>query len=120
MTDNPPAKTGAGYTVDPYKDEGAECDDLISKLFEPISGKGGILSTWRERHIAIAGAVAGYRAGTAENVPDCPPLWVDECQYFNGFAMLVNLTKSQWPGIVGLVGGIAALKVSGFTIPGIV
>lgn len=106
--------TGAGYTVDPYKDEGAEVDDVISKLFEPISGKGGILSTWRERHIAIAGACDGLKAGTLADIPKCPPLWVDEAQYYEGFAAIFNVAKSQWPGIVGSLSGVAIyLKFAG-------
>ncbi len=105
--------TGPGYTTDPYKDEGAECDDMISKLFEPVSGKGGLFSTWRERHIGIAGASAGYRTGTMENVPECPPLWQDECQYFNGMAMLVNVAKCQWPAVVAGLTALAGLVGAG-------
>jgi len=107
-----PEPTGPGYTTDPYKDEGGECDDPISKLFAKVSGPGGLFSTWRERHIAIMGAAAGWRAGTLSPVPTCPPLWQDECQYFDGCAMLANVLKCQWPGvsafIVALLGAVAS------------
>lgn len=113
MTDIKEEPIKAGYTFDPYKDEGAECDDIISHLFEPMTGRGGLFSTWRERHIAIAGASAGFRAGTFSNVPDCPPLWQDEAQYFNGMAMVINVVKCQWPTILVVLGLLGAKTVTG-------
>ena len=103
-----------GYEFDPYRDESGEVEDGFTFLFVKWTGKGGLFSTWRERHIGIAGIVAGLKAGTLENVPDCPPLWADECQYFNGCAMIANVLKCQWPGIIATVtAGIAALKMTG-------
>jgi hypothetical protein len=122
MADVPTAESKPGYNFDPYAGEGAEADDVISKLFEPISGKGGLFSTWRERHIAIAGASAGYRAGVFSNVPACPPLWADEAQYFDGMAMITNVAKTNIPGIIGTAGGIiVALQATGIfkIIPGL-
>lgn len=108
-------QTGPGYTTDPYNapEERAECDDPISKLFAKITGPGGLFSTWRERHISIMGAAAGWRAGTLSPVPTCPPLWQDECQYYDGCAMLANVLKCQWPTVVAGLTAIIGLIVSG-------
>lgn len=107
--------TGPGYTEDPYDSpsERAECDDLITKLISKIGfGPGGPFSTWRERHIGIAGASAGWRAGTTSLEGKCPPLWVDEMQYYEGMWMIANLIKCQWPSVVAvctaLIGAIAS------------
>jgi len=109
-----PAQNRPGYEFDPYKDEGGEVDDLISKFTERFSGKGGTWSTWRERHISIEGICDGLRAGTLSDVPKCPPLWIDECQYYDGCAMVANVVKCQWPGILAtLTAAIAALKLTG-------
>ena len=104
---------GPGYTVDPYKEEGGECDDFISHIFEPYTGKGGLFSTWRERHIFLAGVVAGLKAGTLSNIPQCPPLWQDEVQYFDSAATFFNVLKSNWPGFVGgFIGVVGYLKLN--------
>jgi hypothetical protein len=110
----PAQKTGPGWTTDPYADEGGECDDLISKITAKFTGKGGTWSTWRERHISIEGICDGLRAGTLSDVPKCPPLWYDEAQYYDGCAMIANVVKCQWPGILTtLAGVIAAAKIAG-------
>jgi len=89
-----PTKTGAGYTTDPYDtpEEKAECKDLITKVFA-WTGKDGTFSTWRERHVFIRGAVAGLKAPALENVPNCPPMWDDEGQYWDAAAMGFNVGK---------------------------
>lgn len=105
---------GPGYTTDPYKDEGGECDDAISKLFEKWTGKGGMFSTWRERHIAIQGIWAGLRAPQFAEIPDTPPLWRDEDQYYKGAALISNVIKIYGTSAVAtLVGGLVALKTAG-------
>ena len=106
--------TGPGYTTDPYKDEGGETDDAISKFFEQWTGKGGLLSTWRERHIAIAGVWAGLRAAQFADIPDCPPLWMDEVQYYRGAALISNVAKIYGTSAIATATGIYfALHTSG-------
>lgn len=88
---------------DPYDNEGerAECDDVVTKLIAKIGfGYGGPFSTWRERHIAIAGATAGWRAGTTSLDGTCPEMWQDEKQYYEGMWMIANILKCQWPSVV--------------------
>jgi hypothetical protein len=102
-------QTGPGYTTDPFKDEGGECDDAISRAFAKITGPGGLWSTWRERHITIEAVKAGLKAKVLENVPDCPPLWQDECQYW-GAAMAANVAKIIFYAAV-------ATKVADGTVP---
>ena len=108
-------QTGPGFTEDPYKDEHAECDDFISKIFEPYTGKGGLFSTWRERHIAISGIWAGLKAAQFADIPDCPPLWSDEIQYYRGAAMISNVIKiygtSAGATLVGVIGGLKATGI---------
>jgi len=106
-------QTGPGYTEDPYEDEGGECDDPISRLFAKVSGPGGLFSTWRERHIGIAGATAGWRAGTTSLDGKCPPLWADEMQYYEGMWMLFNILKCQWPSLVAGITALTGLLASG-------
>jgi len=119
MTDVPeyPARTGAGYSFDPYDtpEEHAECDDAITKLFA-FTGRDGTFSTWRERHIGIAGFKAGLKAAALENVPDCPPLWQDECQYFDGVAMLSNVGKIGCYFIAGTLTTLIALVAAYFQL----
>ena len=92
-----------GYNYDPYKDETAE-DFFIGKLISKVTGDPyGFLSTAREWHIFLAGIAAGARARTLENVPECPPLWRDEKQYFDTPAMITNVIKCQWPSIVTFI-----------------
>lgn len=118
MPDNvmgvPIQQTGPGYTVDPYKDEGGECDDAIAKFFARFSGPGGMFSTWRERHIAISGVWAGLRAAQFADIPDCPPLWMDEVQYYRGMAMIANVVKIYgFSAAATLFGTLVALVSSG-------
>ena len=105
---------GVGYTIDPYKDEGGECDDFISKFFERWTGKAGLFSTWRERHIAIQGVWAGLRAAQFADIPDTPPLWRDEDQYYKGAAIISNVAKIYGTSAVATASGILiALKGAG-------
>lgn len=115
-----PAGTGPGYTTDPYNtpEEHAECDDAISKFTAQWTGPGGLLSTWRERHIAINGIWAGLRAPQFADIPDCPPLWVDEVQYYRGAALISNVAKIYGTSALAtLAGGYVALKAAGVPLP---
>ena len=105
-------QTGPGYDNDPYAGETGE-DFFMGKLFW-FTGKDGFCSTAREWHIFLAGITAGLKAKTLENVPDCPPLWVDEMQYFNTPAMIVNVIKCQWPSIVVVITSLTTALASGF------
>ena len=117
-----PDQTGPGYTEDPYDTPGERAEGffigaLIGKVVGWVGKKLGIatlddetgfLSTYREWHISLAGAWAGLRAGTFADIPDCPPLWTDEIQYYRGFAAFFNVVKCQWPSIAAisaLIGG---------------
>jgi hypothetical protein len=121
---SPPATVTAatgrpGYDYDPHDSPGERAEGFfVGKLIGKFTGEtDGFCSTSREWHIFLAGISAGLRAGTLEQVPECPPLWQDEMQYFNTPAMVANVVKCQWPGIVTVLGGIAALNVAGIPIP---
>ena len=114
MTDQIPANPVPGVTFDPYKEEGGELDDAIAKFFAQWTGAGGLFSTWRERHIAIAGVWAGLRAPQFADIPECPPLWMDEVQYYRGAAIISNVIKIYGTSAVATICGmIIALKSSG-------
>lgn len=114
MTDPIPADPKPGYNYDPYKEEGGECSDFISMILNKYTGAGGLFSTWRERHIAIAGVWAGLRAPQFADIPECPPLWMDEVQYYRGAALISNVAKIYGTSAVAtLIGGAVALKQLG-------
>ena len=103
-------------TKDPYDspEERAECNDFITKIITKIGfGYGGPFSTWRERHIAIAGATAGWRAGTTSLDGACPEMWLDERQYYEGMWMIFNIAKCQWPSVVVFLTAAGAYIASG-------
>lgn len=118
-----PAPVGRpGYDFDPYDTLGERAEGffvgvLFGKLvgwvgravgFPTLSDPNGFLSTYREWHISLAGAWAGLRAGTFADIPECPPMWTDEIQYYRGFAAFANVIKCQWPTVAVVVGGIVA------------
>lgn len=78
------------------------------------TGKDGLFSTWRERHIFLRGVYAGLRLGILDKLPACPEEWNDEGQYWEGgcevgYAVrLVIITV-----IVNTAGGLAVLKLAG-------
>jgi hypothetical protein len=114
MTDPLPPNPKPGYNYDPYKDEGGECEDFISTFFEKWTGKGGLFSTWRERHITIQGVWGGLRAAQFADIPETPPMWVDEDQYYKGAAIIANVAKIYGTSAVAtLFGAFVALKTAG-------
>jgi hypothetical protein len=114
MSDPIPPDLKPGYNYDPYKDEGGEVDDFLSKILNKYTGAGGLLSTWRERHIAISGIWAGLRAAQFADIPDCPPLWMDEVQYYRGAALISNVAKIYGTSAIAtLTGAFIALKTAG-------
>jgi hypothetical protein len=47
-------------------------------------------------------------------VPECPPLWQDEGQYWDGCAMIANVAKVKGSAIVSaLLGVYAYLRFAG-------
>lgn len=48
----------------------------------PFTGKEGVWSTWRERHISLAGFLDGLTRPIWRGLPDCPEKWKDEPQYY--------------------------------------
>ena len=105
--------TGPGYTEDPYNSDGEKVEgffvgSLVNLALKPLglSDPSGFCSTYREWHIMLAAINAGLRAGTFENIPDCPPLWRDEMQYWNMPAMVANIVKCQWPTVTVVLSGI--------------
>ena len=97
---------GNGYTFDNYASEGDAPFFLGTWIAKITGNEGGFISNYREWHILLAALWAGARAKTLENVPDCPPLWVDEEQYWNTPAMLVNVIKCQWPSVSLFLGAL--------------
>jgi hypothetical protein len=114
------AATGRlGYDYDPYDSPGERAEGFfIGKLIAKFTGEpDGFLSTTREWHILLAAIPAGLKAGTLSAVPDCPPLWQDEAQYFNTPAMIANVVKCQWPGVVTVIAGLIAANAAGISVP---
>ena len=105
------AQGRAGYDFDPYDSEAerAENSFLPAALLSKLTGDpAGFCSTSREWHILLAAIPAGLKAGTLENIPECPPLWQDEAQYFTTPAMVANVLKSQWPTITAAGAALVA------------
>lgn len=115
----------AGYDFDPYDSPGEHAEgmfvgEIVNRF---VSDPSGFCSTYREWHIMLRGAYAGFRGKTFGDVPKCPPLWQDEAQYFEGAAMVFNVIKCQWPTVTVAVGAFitanytnvipAALKLIG-------
>ena len=120
MVEEVSTKTGPGYDSDPYDTPGERAEGFfVGVLFSKFTGPDGFCSTSREWHIMLAGITAGLKAGTLSAVPDCPPKWTDEKQYWDMPAMIANVFKCQWPAVVTLVGGYFGLKAAGITIPGV-
>ncbi len=119
--------TGPGYTEDPYNTPGEKVEGFfVGKLVGSTLGwigrhvgiptlddPSGFLSTYREWHISMAGVWAGLRAGTFADIPECPPLWQDELQYYRGFAAFANVVKCQWPTFIGGITIITGAIASG-------
>jgi len=121
MIETAPSQTGPGYAEDPYDSPGERAEGFfIGNIISKFTGESdGFCSTYREWHIFLAAVTTGLRAKTFENVPECPPLWKDERQYWDMPAMIANVIKCQWPGVVAVIGGLAGLKIAGITIPGV-
>ena len=128
-----PAKGVPGKDYDPY-DTGSERAEgffvgvLFGKILSIIGAKFGIptlddpsgfMSTYREWHISLAGVWAGLRAGTFADIPDCPPLWMDELQYYRGAAAFANVIKCQWPTVSIALAAFAAKYLGVFQSLGI-
>jgi len=107
----PVQQTGNGYTYDNYAGEESAPFFLGTWIGKITGNPGGFISNYREWHILLAGCVAGVKAATLSNVPDCPPLWLDEQQYFDTPAMVVNVVKCQWPTVSLAIAGLATKTV---------
>lgn len=107
----PVTERRAGYEFDPYDTPGEHAEILT--MHDKVMYDGPF-STFREIHISIRATAAGLRVGTLSNVPECPPLWQDEAQYWDGCAMIANVIKCNWPGVLAtLTGGMLYLKTQG-------
>lgn len=104
-----------GYEYDPYDSPGERAEGMfVGTFIGRFTGEtDGFCSTYREWHIFLAGISAGFKAPTLGQVPDCPPLWQDEAQYFNTPAMVANVVKCQWPTVAAVIMGYGGLKVAG-------
>jgi hypothetical protein len=90
----------SGYEYDPYstREERAEILHVGSWTYD------GQFSNYREIHIGIAGAYAGLRTKTFEDLPKCPPLWGDEAQYYEGLAAIFyDLKRGTQGALVPIV-----------------
>lgn len=105
---------------DPY-DTPEERAEIGTPFFLRWSGKDGLYSTWRERHIALRGFVAGWKVGGKNplaaimgDLPDCPDEWNDEGQYWDTHTWFGNLAKiASWIMMLNTAGGLAVLKLVG-------
>lgn len=99
-----------GYDFDPYDSPGERAEGMfIGRMIGKVTGEsGGFCSTYREWHILLAGVSAGFRSPILGQVPECPPLWQDEAQYFNSAAMVANVIKCQAPTAALVLAGAVA------------
>jgi hypothetical protein len=98
---------------DPY-DTPEERAELGTPAIFAWSGKDGLFSTWRERHVFLRGFYQGLRLGILEKLPACPAMWNDEGQYWEGgceigYAVRIVLLAV----LVNTAGGLAVLKTTG-------
>ncbi len=100
---------GPGYTFDPYADEGNQTTFFSAWISKFTGQPDGFLSSYREWHIFVNAIAAGLKAPILENVPECPPLWWDEKQYWDLPAMFANILKCNMPAILAFLG----LKIVG-------
>lgn len=122
-----PAERRPGHNYDPYDSPGERAEGFfVGILFGKLLGwlgkllgiatlddPSGFMSTYREWHISWRGAYDGFRSKTFGDVPECPPLWQDEAQYYEGFAMFFNVVKCQWPTVAAAIIGYGGMKVAG-------
>lgn len=77
--------------------------NMVLKAFG-LSDPEGFCSTYREWHIFLAGIWAGLKAAQFADIPECPPMWEDEQQYYKGGAIASNVAK-----IYGTAGGASLI-----------
>lgn len=67
---------------DPYSspEETTDTEDVITKNI--FTAKGGIFSSWRERHIFLRGFRSGFGTKLFEKFTDCPEMWCDDGHYY--------------------------------------
>lgn len=88
---------GNGYEFDTFAGE-ENAPFFLGTIIGNITGdSGGFISNYREWHILLSAIVEGFKTKTLGNIPDCPPLWVDEQQYWDVPCMVSNVIKCQWP-----------------------
>jgi hypothetical protein len=98
---------------DPY-DTPEERAELGVPLIFAWSGRDGLFSTWRERHVFLRGLYQGLRLGVLDKLPECPACWNDEGQYWEGgvetgYAIRLGILVT----LVNTAGGLAVLKLAG-------
>lgn len=96
---------GNGYTIDNFAGE-QDAPFFLGTWIGKVTGNpGGFISNYREWHILLAAIICGLKTPIMFNVPDCPPLWLDEQQYWDTPCMIANLVRCQYPTITVVVGG---------------
>lgn len=111
-------KTKTKYPDDPYAipEETEETTDVITEKVFKWSGKGGLFSTWRERHIFLRGFRSGFGTKLFEKFPECPAMWSDDAHYYEsgqelGYVIKIGIQISAaWMfaqlGVMAAVGGV--------------
>jgi len=117
-----PQKPGdrPGFEYDPFLYETGE-NFVVSRIIAwiilratgQVMESQGFCSTVREWHIMWKGAWAGFKSAQLGDVPDCPPLWADESQYYEGAAMVFNVGKIMaTSGVATFAGTLYALGIT--------
>lgn len=103
---------------DPYAipEETEETTDVITEKVFKWSGKGGLFSTWRERHIFLRGFRSGFGTKLFEKFPECPDMWHDDAHYYEsgqelGYVIKIGIQISAaWMfaqlGVMTATGGV--------------
>lgn len=102
---------------DPYDspEETEETSDVINDGLFKWSGKGGLFSTWRERHVFLRGFRNGFGTKLFEKFPECPAMWNDDAHYYEsgqelGYVIKIGIQISAvWIftqlGVMYMIGG---------------
>ena len=99
--------------TDPYDTPDERAEVGTPALFA-WSGKDGLFSTWRERHVFLRGLYQGLRLGVLDKLPACPAEWEDEGQYWEGGCEIgYALRIGSLVALVNTAGGLAVLKLAG-------
>ncbi len=100
---------------DPYDSESERAEGMfVGKLVAKLTGEpDGFCSTYREWHIFCRGISNGFKTQLTDKFTDCPEMWNDEAQYYEGGQELGYVARNAFIFFCsGSVGTTVALNSS--------